>query len=66
MKKQTLRKDTRPWESVAVFEKGEGAVHDAEEIKQMIYESAKKIMEDSRLIKLATHRPKETDLHLWK
>jgi hypothetical protein len=24
--------------------KGEGAVHDAEEIKQMIYESAKKIM----------------------
>ncbi len=51
-----------------MFEKGEGAVHDAEEIKQMIYESAKKNIEDSGLIKLATHRPKETDLHLhlWK
>jgi hypothetical protein len=32
----------------------------------MIYESAKQIMEDYGLIKLATHRPKETDLHLWK
>ncbi len=32
-KKRTLRKDTRPWESVAMFEKGVGAVHDAEEIK---------------------------------
>ena len=36
-KKRTLRKDTRPWESVAMLEKDEGAVHDAEQIKQMIY-----------------------------
>ena len=33
-KKRTLRKDTRPWERVAMFEKGVGAVHDAEEIKK--------------------------------
>ena len=41
-KKRTLK---RPWESVAMFKKGDGAVHDAEdskEIKQLIYESAKK------------------------
>ena len=62
--KRTLKKDSRPWESVAMFRKGEAAVHDAEEIKQLIYESAKKIMEDSGLIKLSTHRPKPSDLHL--
>ena len=65
-KKRTVKKDTREWESVAMIKKGEEAVHDPEDIKHMIYEAAKRIMEDSGLIKLATHRPKPTDLHLWK
>ena len=64
-KKRTLKKDLREWESVALFQKGEAALHDPEDIKQLIYEAAKKVMEDSGLIKLATHRPKPTDLHLW-
>ena len=65
-KKRTLKKDLRGWESVAMIQKGEAALHYTEDIKQLIYEAAKKIMEDSGLIKLATHRPKPSDLHLWK
>ncbi len=63
---RTIKKDEREWESVAMYQKGETAVHDTEETKHLIYESAKKIMEESGLIKLSTHRSKPTDLHLWK
>jgi hypothetical protein len=34
-KNRTLRKNTRPWESVAMFEQGEGAVHDAVKVTDM-------------------------------
>jgi hypothetical protein len=63
---RTLNKDKREWESFATIKKGEDAVHDPEDIKNLICEAAKKVMEDSGSIKLATHRPKPTDLHLWK
>ncbi len=52
--------------TVATIKKIEEAVHDPEDSKHLIYEAAKTVMEDSGLIKLATHRPKPTDLHLWK
>ena len=65
-KKQLLKKDRRPWESIAKFTKGGGAVHAAEEIKHLIYKSAKNFMEDSGLTTLSTYRPKPTDLHMWK
>ena len=65
-KKRSVKKDNRPWESVAMFTKGKAALQDSEEIKGLIYEAAKNIMEDSGLIRLSTHRPKPTDLHLWK
>jgi hypothetical protein len=63
-KKLSVKKDDRPWESVAMFTKGKAALQDSEEIKGLIYEAAKNIMEDSGLIRLSTHRPKPTDLHL--
>jgi hypothetical protein len=65
-KKWTLKKDLREWERVATIQKGEAALHDPQDIKQLIYEAAKKVMEDSGLIRLATNRPKPSDLHLWK
>jgi hypothetical protein len=65
-KKQILNKDKREWESVATIKKGEDAVHDPKDIKHLIYEAAKKVMDDSGLIKLATPWLKPTNLHLWK
>jgi hypothetical protein len=65
-KKRTIKKDMREWESLATFTKGEDAVHDPEDITQGIYEAAKNFMEESGLIKLATHRAKASNLHLWK
>ena len=64
-KKRSVMKDDRPWESVTVFTKGEAGLQDSKEIKGLIYEAAKTIVEGS-LIRLSTHRPKQTDLHLWK
>ncbi len=35
-------------------------------INYQVYQEAKKIVEQSGLCKLSTHKPKDTDLHLWK
>ena len=35
-KKRTLKKDLREWESVATIQKGEAALHDPEDITQLI------------------------------
>jgi hypothetical protein len=65
-KKRTLKRDTREWTLLFRLDKGDQAGFGDEEIKHHVYQEEKKIMEQSGLCKLATSKPKHTDLHLWK
>ena len=65
-KKRTLKRDTREWTLLLRLDKGDQAGFDYEEINHLVYQEANKVMEQSGLCKLATFKPKHTDLHLWK
>jgi hypothetical protein len=42
----------------------DGSGFNDEEINHLVYQEAKEIMEQSGLCKLATFKPKDSDLHL--
>jgi hypothetical protein len=65
-KKRTLKRDTREWTEVLSLQTGDESGFDDEEVNHQMYQEAKKIMEQSGLCKLSTHKPKDSDLHLWK
>jgi hypothetical protein len=65
-KKRTLKRDTREWTVVLSLQTGDESGFDDEEVNHQMYQEAKKIMEQSGLCKLSTHKPKDSDLHLWK
>jgi hypothetical protein len=65
-KKRTLKRDTSKWTLLLRLDRGDQAGFDDEEINHLVYQEANKIMEQSGLCKLATFKPKHTDLHLWK
>jgi hypothetical protein len=48
------------------LERGDDEGFDGEVLKHQVYLEAKKIMEQSGICKLATHKQKSTVLHLWK
>ncbi len=65
-KKRTLKRDTREWTVVLSLQTGDESGFDDEEVNHQMYQEAKKLMEKSGLCKLSTHKPKDSDLHLWK
>ena len=65
-KKRTLKRDTREWTVVLSLQTGDESGFDDEEVNHQMYQEAKKLMEQSGLCKLSTHKPKDSDLHLWK